>query len=59
MTTFDITYNARVEARVEASSLAEAESLIRQAHASKPLALDINGEDVIYDFLITNVEATA
>lgn len=59
MTTFDITYTARIEATVEAESLAEAEALIRQAHASKPLALDINGDDVVYDFLITSVEATA
>jgi len=59
MTTFDITYNARVEAKVEASSLAEAEALIRETYATTPPALYINGEDVIYDFFIAKVEATA
>lgn len=59
MTTFDITYYARVEAKVEASSLAEAETLLRDAHGAKPPALYINDDDVIYDYFITRVEETA
>lgn len=59
MTTFDITYHARVEATVEADSLAEAEALVRQAYATKPATLDINGEDVIYDFSVSDFTATA
>lgn len=54
MTTFNITYNARVEATVEAENLAEAENLIRQAYGAKPPALEVNGEDVIYDFSVSN-----
>ena len=40
-------------------SPAEAETLIRQALGKTPPALDINGEDVIYDFAVTAFEATA
>lgn len=53
MTVFDITYNVRIEAKVEAKSLTEAEALVREAHANAPLALYINGEDVIYDSYVS------
>lgn len=59
MTKYELDVFARITVVVEAESFDDAEAKVRDAYGKVPPALEIHGEDVIYDFTITAIDENA